>query len=620
MAPSFLQHPFRGSLTRVVAPFVAAATMLGLVACDGGDDLPAPSASADAPTSSPVDDGATSAPGVVEGDHLDNPFEGARMYVNDAWAENVIETADRVEDTSIASKMRDVARQPTAVWLDSIGAIAGEGDAPGLRHHLDAAVAQAESSGDPTALTLVVYDLPGRDCSAAASTGELAATQEGLASYRHDYIDPIASMVAEEKYRDLRIVALIEPDSLANIVTNGDIAACAEADPLYRDGVAYALDTFARLAHVYSYLDAAHAGWLGWDDNASAAAALFAEVAESTEAGLDAVDGFVTNVSNYTPLEEPYLTDPDLLVGEEPVSAATFYGGNAAFDEADWTASLYDLLVDEGFPESTGMLIDTSRNGWGGSSRPVAAASSDSVDALVEASKVDRRWHRSAWCNQKGAGLGRLPQALPAGFPGSHLDALIWAKPPGESDGASSAASGDGDVALDPMCDPQHTSEQLGGRPTNAMGDAPAAGEWFAQQLSDLVANAYPAIGSPQPSPRDPDEDEEAEAPDATADPEAGVGSCSATLDLRDVWSTGFVADVTVTANTPVSGWTVAVSLPDGTRIVDQWTGEFSATSGSLSVSDAGWNGPLEAGSSATFGFTGRGDAPAPGALACTAR
>ncbi|WP_084077451.1 glycoside hydrolase family 6 protein [Demequina sp. NBRC 110057] len=601
----------RAALRGGAVACVAAAAALTLASCDGDDSGPDPTASATA--SAPAHE----VP-VVEGEHVDNAYEGATMYVDDTWAALVNETADATEDAELANAMRVVSREPTGVWMDRISAIEGNADGPGLRHHLDAAVEQAESGDAPVVLTVVVYNLPGRDCYALASNGELPATDEGLDTYEHDYIDVIASMLAEEEYRNLRIVTLIEPDSLPNLVTNASEQACQDADPYYREGVAYALDAFARLDHVYAYLDAAHAGWLGWDSNAGPAAQLFADVVTSTDAGYDAIDGFITNTANYTPLDEPYLTDPEQQVGGQPVKAASFYEYNANFDEADWTADLYARLVAAGFPDSIGMLIDTSRNGWGGPSRPLAEASSAVLDSFVEASKVDRRGHRGAWCNQAGAGLGRLPQALPAGFPDSHLDALIWAKPPGQSDGSSSEVANDEGKGFDRMCDPSYTTDRLGGRPTNAMGNAPVSGQWFAAQFTQLVENANPAIGAARPLPRDPDDDEQSASATPTAEATAGsAGACTADMVLRDVWSTGFVADVTVTATAPLEGWEVSVALPEGTTIVNQWTAEFSATSGTLTVGDVGWNGTLEAGATATFGFTGQGDAPAAGALAC---
>lgn len=106
-----------------------------------------------------------------------------------------------------------IADQPTFVWMDRIAAIEGSSEARGLRAHLDTALAQ-----DADLVQVVIYDLPGRDCAALASNGELGPTEIGR--YQSDYIDPIASILRDSKYANLRIVTLIEPDSLPNLVTN----------------------------------------------------------------------------------------------------------------------------------------------------------------------------------------------------------------------------------------------------------------------------------------------------------------------------------------------------------------------------------------------------------------
>ena len=67
----------------------------------------------------------------------------------------------------------------------------------------------------------MIYDLPGRDCAALASNGEIPATSAGLTEYEPQYIDPIASDPEQvRQLADIRVVAIIEPDSLPNVVTN----------------------------------------------------------------------------------------------------------------------------------------------------------------------------------------------------------------------------------------------------------------------------------------------------------------------------------------------------------------------------------------------------------------
>ena len=66
-----------------------------------------------------------------------------------------------------------IANTPTGAWLDSRSAVSGTPTRMGLQAHLDAALAQANAGTTPLYAQFVVYDLPGRDCAALASNGEL---------------------------------------------------------------------------------------------------------------------------------------------------------------------------------------------------------------------------------------------------------------------------------------------------------------------------------------------------------------------------------------------------------------------------------------------------------------
>jgi cellulose 1,4-beta-cellobiosidase len=487
--------------------------------------------------------------------HVDNPFVGATQYVNPQWKAAVEAEAAKQSDAALAQKMRWIANQPTAVWMDRISAIAGNADGNGLKYHLDNAVAQKGSG--PIVFNVVIYDLPGRDCHALASNGELPASDEGLARYKSEYIDPIAALFSDPKYANIRIVATIEPDSLPNITTNSSEAACAAAGPYYRAGVKYALDKLHAIPNVYNYVDLAHSGWLGWDSNSGPAAQLMAEVAKSTTAGFASIDGFITDTANTTPLEEPFLTNPDLSVGGQPVKSAKFYEWNGLFDETDFTAAMYTKLVAAGFPSSIGMVVDTSRNGWGGPNRPTKVSTSTNLDTYVNESRVDRRTHRGAWCNPDGAGIGERPKAAPGP---AHIDAYVWVKPPGESDGASTEIPNDQGKRLDRMCDPTYSSSALGGATTGALAGAPLSGQWFAAQFKQLVTNAYPVITSADEKPDpgtpgggDPDP-VDTQAPSAPTGVRAGTATTSS---IPVSWTAS-------TDNVAVTGYTVLV---DGTAV-----------------------------------------------------
>ncbi|GAA5016748.1 hypothetical protein GCM10025734_66710 [Kitasatospora paranensis] len=345
---------------------------------------------------------------------LDNPYTGAKVYVNPDWSAKAA-----AEPGGSA-----VSNQPTFVWLDRIAAISGSSAARGLKAHLDAAVAQGANL-----VQLVIYDLPGRDCAALASNGELGATE--IDKYKTQYIDPIAAILADPAYANLRIVNVIEPDSLPNLVTNaggtaGSTDACAtmKANGNYEAGVGYALHTLGALSNVYNYIDAAHHGWLGWDSNMTPAAQEFKKAATTGGATVNDVTGFIVNTANYSALTEPNFKVTDSVNGTT-VRQSKWVDWNQYVDELSYAQALRTNLIGQGFNSNIGMLIDTSRNGWGGTARPTAAGPLTSVDDYVNGGRIDRRIHAGNWCNQSGAGLGERPTAAPA----TGIDAYVWAKP-----------------------------------------------------------------------------------------------------------------------------------------------------------------------------------------------
>ena len=428
--------------------------------------------------------------------HVANPYLGAVSYLNPDYVAEV-NAQSGADGGTLGAAESQVAQNQTAIWMDKIAAITGDTTHRGLRAQLDNALTQQQAAGgSPMVFEVVVYDLPGRDCAALASNGEIPATAAGLTQYESSYVDPIAAILGDAKYSSLRISAMIEPDSLPNAVTNQSKPACQTATPFYEQGVAYTLNKLHAIANVYNYIDIGHSGWLGWSSNMGPAAQEFAKVAKSTTAGFASVDGFVSNTANTTPTVEPFLPNSTLQVGGNPLDSANFYQYNPYFDEASYDTAMHAAVVSAGFPSSVGMLIDTSRNGWGGAARPTALNSSPTtVGAYVAANKVDQRYFRGDWCNVSGAGIGYRPQAQPYGA-SSPIIAFVWVKPPGESDGDYPTAT---HTHGDPHCDPNGTQTDGNGNtyPTGAIAgyDVPA-GNWFAAQFQQLVANAYPAIGT----------------------------------------------------------------------------------------------------------------------------
>lgn len=82
--------------------------------------------------------------------------------------------------------------------------------------------------------------------------------------YKKEYIQPYAEKVSAAT--DLTFAIVVEPDSLGNLVTNLNVEKCANAAGAYKEGIAHAISSL-QFDNVHLYIDAAHGGWLGWDDN-----------------------------------------------------------------------------------------------------------------------------------------------------------------------------------------------------------------------------------------------------------------------------------------------------------------------------------------------------------------
>ncbi len=410
------------------------------------------------------------------------------LYVNADYVASVNSSLAQVSAGSTDAALVTKAKAfPTAVWLDRMATIDGakaQGGDMGLVNHLDAAVAQqkAQSSGTlkPMTILIVVYDLPDRDCAALASNGELSSANNGLQTYKTQYIDRIAEILGRPAYAGLRIVTLIEPDSFPNMLTNLSVPACAAVNQkqVYVQGIQYTMNKFAAMKNVYMYLDIAHSGWLGWDDNrAKAVAGYKTLVAGATSKGdLSIIRGFATNTANYTPLHEPFFNGSN-----NNVVSTQFYQWNRAVDELSYIDMLHTELAAAGFPSSLGFIVDTARSGWGGTGRPTAASSN------VDSMRIDRRNFRGNWCNVKNTGIGERPRANPDATR-SYLDAYVFSKPPGASDGTSDA------TATTPNAEGKRFDPMCGSGNVDALPGAPQAGDWFHQQFLMLLRNAYPAL------------------------------------------------------------------------------------------------------------------------------
>ncbi len=386
-----------------------------------------------------------------------NPFVGAKAYIDADYVKRVQST--RGHDAQWQGAIDLVAQQPTGIWLDHQAKLCGPArdGRMSLLAHLYKAEAQAQVLGQPVVMPLVLFDLPGRDCSSGAAPGDNAPTAEGLARYQQT-VDIIQALAYAHPH--VRMVIDIEPGALAMTVDAQESGAnvCDDEIALYREGVTYALAAFAKVPNLYAYVDVAHAAWLGWHMDA-AVAELVAWVSDAkNRAGVQGpvLSGIGTNVAEYIPLTEPYLAASDM-------SNSRFYNYNTYLTAMDYAGDFTARLNAQGL--NVGALVDTARNGWGGAYRPLAIGFGDSY-------RLDQRRSRADWCNNALAGMGQLPRATPSADH-NFIHAYTWLKPPGESDGDSTL------LACNPLF-------------AETLPDSPNAGAWFAAHFLQLLKNAWP--------------------------------------------------------------------------------------------------------------------------------
>ncbi|KAL6705339.1 hypothetical protein ACN47E_007149 [Coniothyrium glycines] len=359
-----------------------------------------------------------------------NPLKGKGFYANPFYASEIVSLASpslaAAGSTALAAKATNVAKVGTFYWLDVRAKV------PTIETFAKD-VQKQNAAGANLVLPLVVYDLPERDCAALASNGELSLANNGTALYQ-EYIDMIAAQI--KSFPDVTFLLVIEPDSLANLVTNTNVQKCANAANAYKTLTTYAIKTL-NLKNVIMYLDAGHAGWLGWTANIAPAAELFGSLYKAAGSPA-AVRGLVTNVANYNAWS---------------ISTCPSYTqGNTNCDEKRYVNALAPLLTKNGFPAH--FLTDTGRNG---------------VQPTMQQAWGD-------WCNVIGTGFGIRPSSV---TDDPLLDAYVWVKPGGECDGTSNTTA----VRYDAHCGL-----------ADALKPAPEAGSWFQAYFAQLLTNANPAF------------------------------------------------------------------------------------------------------------------------------
>jgi cellulose 1,4-beta-cellobiosidase len=368
-----------------------------------------------------------------------NPFSGTDYYTNPDFVAEIEDTIKAYpQHETLLRKTQNIS---AAYWIDTISRIGN------ITKVLEGAKAQQAKTGKKTLTTFIVYDLPNRDCAAAASNGELvcadSACTDGLNTYKTKYVDPIVAIF--KQFPDQPIVAIVEPDSLGNMATNLNIQKCGVAENAYYTGIAYSIAQLSQLPNVYIYLDACHGGWLGWDDNRAKIAQIFLKVL-NLAGGVDKIRGFATNTANYQGLGSMSSTaDPCNLVSQY----------NKAINEVVYVNLLSQSLQSVGIT-GKGYIIDTARNGV-----------------------PNTRKDCSNWCNINHTGLGIRPTSDTSSSGLNIIDAYYWLKTPGESDGTSDSSA--------PRYDFHCGSD-------DSFKPSPQAGLWNAEFYIMLVQNANPPL------------------------------------------------------------------------------------------------------------------------------
>ncbi|MFD7658489.1 endo-1,4-beta-xylanase [Actinosynnema sp. NPDC059797] len=85
------------------------------------------------------------------------------------------------------------------------------------------------------------------------------------------------------------------------------------------------------------------------------------------------------------------------------------------------------------------------------------------------------------------------------------------------------------------------------------------------------------------------------------------VTGCTATYRVTGQWGGGYQAEVTVrnTRATATTGWTAKWTLAQGQTVGNLWNGVATTNGQEVTVRNAGYNGRVAAGGTATFGFIG---------------
>jgi endoglucanase len=380
----------------------------------------------------------------------------------DTGATQQIVSLIRHHKFSDAALLQKMVGKGHAVWLTG-------GTPSEVRHQVKTTVEKARAKHQVP--VFVAYDVPFRDC------GQYSAGGAPDTARYEAWIDGVAAGMGSSK-----ALLLLEPDGLGIIPYNTDINGGAEwcqpdltgtgltpatANAARYTQLNYAVDKLEAQPNVKVYLDGTHNGWLGVGDAAD----------RLVKAGVNRAAGFFLNVSNYQYTSNlvsygtwvsqciasgSYAGCPNQYWNGGPPTwvgtALSTYGvwSDTASDPALSTAGINARYAT--YPAgTTHFVIDTGRNGLG----PWDYRGSYASAGVAQ-----------DWCNPPGRGAGIAPTTNTGN---ALVDAYLWVKVPGESDGqCTRGTAGPAD-------------------PEWGLTD-PIAGAWFPQQALQLAQLANPAL------------------------------------------------------------------------------------------------------------------------------
>ncbi len=442
-----------------------------------------------------------------------SPTTRFALRLPDTDAVNQIASEVKAHDLSDALRLTIMEATPQANWFTS-----------GTPQQVQASVQQTMAQAALTKMVpvLVAYDVPFRDCAQYSAGGAV-----DTAAYEA-WIDGFAAGIGTKQ----QAVVILEPDSLGIIpwytsywntapdwcqpgVTDasGHPVLNPDGTPVHAPGASPA-ERFTQLQYAVAsihakapgamvYLDATHSAWLGANEAAH----------RLIQGGINGADGFFTNVSNYQPTSDSihygtWVSDCLGLINGYAAAGISWWdaswgcpnqyvqnsSGNYVPSYTDDNVSAVDAayandLTNSGFGSWTAtkhFVIDTSRNGHG----PLDAGQYANAPYNQNAGVISGLTSGN-WCNPPGAGLGLRPTAN-TGV--ALLDAYLWVKTPGESDGSCDIAGGARAwdfTSYDPWGVTGAAQNHFD--PLWGMVD-PGAGLWFSQQALQLAQLASPPL------------------------------------------------------------------------------------------------------------------------------